>query len=184
MGIAQRHARQFLRRRALCRRGCRGRGRRRHGRGRARRSSMSAANRPGPARSRCGKATRSSECVPVIRQLAAGGAAVSIDTRKSEVMTAALGAGARLVNDVSALTFDPRSAEVVAARRRAGGADAPPGRARDDAGRAALRRCAGRGLSLARGAHRGGGSRGHRARRTSSSIRASASARPSRTISS
>jgi dihydropteroate synthase len=53
--------------------------------------------------------------VPVIRQLAGGGAAVSIDTRKAEVMTAALGAGARLVNDVSALTFDPRSSEVVAA---------------------------------------------------------------------
>jgi dihydropteroate synthase len=53
--------------------------------------------------------------VPVIRQLASGGAAVSIDTRKAEVMSAALGAGARLVNDVSALTFDPRSAEVVAA---------------------------------------------------------------------
>jgi dihydropteroate synthase len=53
--------------------------------------------------------------VPVIRQLAGGGAAVSIDTRKSEVMTAALGAGARLINDVSALTFDPRSAEVAAA---------------------------------------------------------------------
>ena len=53
--------------------------------------------------------------VPVIRQLAGGGAAVSIDSRKSEVMTAALGAGARLVNDVSALTYDPRSGEVVAA---------------------------------------------------------------------
>ncbi len=53
--------------------------------------------------------------VLVIRQLTGGGAAVSIDTRKSEVMTAALGAGARLVNDVSALTHDPRSAEVVAA---------------------------------------------------------------------
>ena len=53
--------------------------------------------------------------VPVIRQLAGGGAAVSIDSRKAEVMTAALGAGARLVNDVSAFTFDPRSAEVVAA---------------------------------------------------------------------
>ena len=52
---------------------------------------------------------------PVIERLAASGAAVSIDTRKSEVMTAALQAGARLVNDVSALTFDPRSAEVVAA---------------------------------------------------------------------
>jgi dihydropteroate synthase len=53
--------------------------------------------------------------VPVIRRLAGSGAAVSIDSRKSEVMTAALSAGARLVNDVSALTFDPRSAEVVAA---------------------------------------------------------------------
>ena len=50
---------------------------------------------------------------PVVERLATSGAAVSIDTRKSEVMTAALQAGARLVNDVSALTFDPRSAEVV-----------------------------------------------------------------------
>jgi dihydropteroate synthase len=53
--------------------------------------------------------------VPVIKQLAASGAAVSIDTRKASVIEAALGAGARLVNDVSALTFDPRSADVVAA---------------------------------------------------------------------
>jgi dihydropteroate synthase len=53
--------------------------------------------------------------VPVIRQLAGGGAAVSVDTRKAAVMEAALGAGARLVNDVSALTFDPRSGEVIAA---------------------------------------------------------------------
>lgn len=52
---------------------------------------------------------------PVVERLAASGAAVSIDTRKSEVMSAALAAGARLVNDVSALTFDPRSAEIVAA---------------------------------------------------------------------
>jgi len=52
--------------------------------------------------------------VPVIEQLAASGTAVSVDTRKASVMEAALGAGARLVNDVSALTFDPRSAEVVA----------------------------------------------------------------------
>jgi dihydropteroate synthase len=52
---------------------------------------------------------------PVIRQLAAGGAAVSVDTRKADVMTAALEAGARMVNDVSALTFDDRSAGTVAA---------------------------------------------------------------------
>ena len=53
--------------------------------------------------------------VPVIERLAASGTAVSVDTRKASVMEAAIGAGARLVNDVSALTFDPRSAEVVAA---------------------------------------------------------------------
>jgi dihydropteroate synthase len=52
---------------------------------------------------------------PVIRQLAAGGAAVSADTRKADVMTAALEAGARMINDVSALTYDDRSAAVLAA---------------------------------------------------------------------
>jgi dihydropteroate synthase len=52
---------------------------------------------------------------PVIRQLAAGGAAVSVDTRKADVMTAALEAGARMINDVSALTYDDRSAATIAA---------------------------------------------------------------------
>ena len=52
--------------------------------------------------------------VPVIRQLAGGGAAVSVDTRKADVMTAAIEAGARMVNDVSALTYDGRSAGVIA----------------------------------------------------------------------
>jgi len=55
--------------------------------------------------------------VPVIRQLAAGGAAVSVDTRKADVMTAALEAGARMINDVSALTYDERAAEVVATNK-------------------------------------------------------------------
>ena len=55
--------------------------------------------------------------VPVVTGLAASGAAVSIDTRKAEVMSAALTAGAQMVNDVSALTFDQRSAEVVAAAK-------------------------------------------------------------------
>ncbi|RST30777.1 dihydropteroate synthase [Sphingomonas ginkgonis] len=53
--------------------------------------------------------------VPIVRQLATSGAAVSIDTRKSAVMEAALGAGARMVNDVSGLTWDERSAGIVAA---------------------------------------------------------------------
>jgi dihydropteroate synthase len=52
---------------------------------------------------------------PVIRQLAGGGVAVSADTRKADVMTAAVEAGARMVNDVSALTYDERSANVVGA---------------------------------------------------------------------
>lgn len=51
---------------------------------------------------------------PLVQQLAAGGAAVSIDTRKAAVMEAALAAGATLVNDVSALTYDHRASEVVA----------------------------------------------------------------------
>lgn len=51
---------------------------------------------------------------PVVRRLAAGGVAVSIDSRKASVMEAALGAGAAMVNDVSALTWDPNSAAVAA----------------------------------------------------------------------
>jgi dihydropteroate synthase len=50
--------------------------------------------------------------VPVVERLAP--AMVSIDTRKAGVAEAALGAGARLVNDVSAFRHDPAMAEVVA----------------------------------------------------------------------
>jgi dihydropteroate synthase len=52
--------------------------------------------------------------MPVVERLAASGTAVSVDTRKATVMEAALGAGAGLINDVSALLFDERSAEVAA----------------------------------------------------------------------
>ncbi len=52
--------------------------------------------------------------LPIVQQLTASGTAVSIDTRKAAVMEAAIGAGAGLVNDVSALTWDPRSAAVIA----------------------------------------------------------------------
>jgi len=51
--------------------------------------------------------------VPVIRKLAAGGAAISVDTRRAAVMAAALQAGAHLVNDVAALLYDPQALEVV-----------------------------------------------------------------------
>ena len=52
--------------------------------------------------------------VPVIRALAADGVLVSIDTRHAEVMRASITAGARIVNDVTALTGDDGSLAVVA----------------------------------------------------------------------
>ena len=52
--------------------------------------------------------------VPVVRNLVAAGALVSIDTRHASVMEAAIDAGAKIVNDVTALTGDDRSLNVVA----------------------------------------------------------------------
>ncbi|MCZ4498643.1 MAG: Dihydropteroate synthase [Marmoricola sp.] len=52
--------------------------------------------------------------VPVIEQLTAAGAVVSVDTMRAEVARAALGAGARLVNDVSGGLADPAILAVVA----------------------------------------------------------------------
>jgi dihydropteroate synthase len=52
--------------------------------------------------------------LPVIAALAAGGP-VSVDTRHAATMRAALGAGATIVNDVSALAHDPDSLRSVAA---------------------------------------------------------------------
>lgn len=58
--------------------------------------------------------------IPVVERLAAGrdtgpaGVRVSIDTTKAEVAAAALQAGARIVNDVSALRFEPEIAGLVA----------------------------------------------------------------------
>ncbi|MBT4769069.1 MAG: dihydropteroate synthase [Rhodospirillaceae bacterium] len=52
--------------------------------------------------------------LPVIKGLARAGAVVSIDTRHAEVMAAALGAGAKIINDVSALEGDPESLQVAA----------------------------------------------------------------------
>ena len=50
---------------------------------------------------------------PVIAALAQGGTAVSIDTRKASVMEAALAAGAAIVNDVSALSFDRKAIDLL-----------------------------------------------------------------------
>ena len=52
--------------------------------------------------------------VPAVKASVAMGAAVSVDTRKPAVMQAALTAGAHVVNDVSALRYDPRAIDLVA----------------------------------------------------------------------
>ncbi|HEY8372349.1 MAG TPA: dihydropteroate synthase [Pseudonocardiaceae bacterium] len=53
--------------------------------------------------------------VPVIRELAAEGVPVSVDTMRAEVAEAAVEAGAIVVNDVSGGLADPKMASVVAA---------------------------------------------------------------------
>lgn len=52
--------------------------------------------------------------LPVVERLADAGCRVSIDTRRAGTMRAALAAGARIVNDVTSLTWDPEAAAVVA----------------------------------------------------------------------
>ncbi|HKT84465.1 MAG TPA: dihydropteroate synthase [Novosphingobium sp.] len=52
--------------------------------------------------------------VPMVERLAAMGAAISVDTRRPAVMQASLAAGAHIINDVSALRYDPRSLELAA----------------------------------------------------------------------
>jgi dihydropteroate synthase len=52
--------------------------------------------------------------MPVIEALAGLGVTISVDTRCAPVMAAALAAGVRIVNDVSALRHDPKSPGVVA----------------------------------------------------------------------
>ncbi len=55
--------------------------------------------------------------MPVIEEIAPKlGVPVSIDTYKSEVARRALDGGAEIVNDISALNFDPRMAELIAQR--------------------------------------------------------------------
>jgi dihydropteroate synthase len=73
--------------------------------------------RPGAAELPPGEEIRRVEAV--VRGLAEGGTVVSIDTRHKAVMERALVAGARIVNDVSALTHDPESLALVARRAAA-----------------------------------------------------------------
>jgi len=68
--------------------------------------------RPGAAELPPGEEIRRVEAV--VHALAESGAVVSIDTRRKAVMERALAVGARIVNDVSALTHDPGSLAYIA----------------------------------------------------------------------
>ena len=77
---------------------------------------------------------------PVVAELAAAGAVVSIDTSKAEVASAALDAGSTIVNDVTALRGDPELAPAVRRARVRGGPDAHARQPAHDAGCPRLRR--------------------------------------------
>jgi dihydropteroate synthase len=70
--------------------------------------------RPGAAP--VGPEEEQARILPVIRALAPH-AAISVDTRHAATMRAALDAGARVINDVTALRHDPAALAVVAAAR-------------------------------------------------------------------
>lgn len=67
-----------------------------------------------PGATRVDPAVESARVLPVVRDLAAHGITVSIDTMHSRVAAAALEQGARIVNDVSGGRADPRMAAVMA----------------------------------------------------------------------
>lgn len=60
--------------------------------------------------------TERARILPVIRALASARLRVSVDTRHAATMAAALDAGASIVNDVYALSYDPGAAPLVAAQ--------------------------------------------------------------------
>ncbi|PZV90580.1 dihydropteroate synthase [Micromonospora phaseoli] len=66
-----------------------------------------------PGADRIDAETEAARVVPVIRELAAAGVPVSIDTTRARVARAALDAGAVVVNDVSGGLADPDMARVV-----------------------------------------------------------------------
>ncbi|WP_412740919.1 dihydropteroate synthase [Krasilnikovia sp. MM14-A1259] len=68
-----------------------------------------------PGAERVDAAAEIARVVPVIRELAAAGVPISIDTSRAAVASAALEAGATIVNDVSGGLADPKMASVVAA---------------------------------------------------------------------
>ncbi|AEW95001.1 dihydropteroate synthase [Streptantibioticus cattleyicolor NRRL 8057 = DSM 46488] len=68
-----------------------------------------------PGASRVDEAEELRRVVPVVRELAAAGAVVSVDTMRAAVAERAVEAGAVLVNDVSGGLADPRMVPLVAA---------------------------------------------------------------------
>lgn len=67
-----------------------------------------------PGAERIDAVTEAARVVPVIRELAAAGVPMSIDTTRAAVAAAALDAGAQVVNDVSGGLADPAMGKVVA----------------------------------------------------------------------
>lgn len=68
-----------------------------------------------PGASRVDEAEELRRVVPVVRELSAAGAVVSVDTMRASVAEQAVAAGAALVNDVSGGRADPAMVPVVAA---------------------------------------------------------------------
>src|ERR1700728_4210283 len=67
-----------------------------------------------PGADRVDPRVEASRVVPVVKELAAQGITVSIDTMHADVARAALQSGARIVNDVSGGRADPAMAPLVA----------------------------------------------------------------------
>lgn len=67
-----------------------------------------------PGATRIDPRVETSRVVPVVKALAAEGVTVSIDTMHADVARAALGSGARIVNDVSGGRADPAMAPLLA----------------------------------------------------------------------
>ncbi len=77
-------------------------------------SSMSAASSTRPGATPVALEEELRRVEPVVRALAGAGFVVSIDTRHARTMAAATAAGARIINDVSALAGDGESLAVAA----------------------------------------------------------------------
>ena len=77
-----------------------------------------------PGATRIDPRVETDRVIPVVKELAAQGITVSIDTMHAEVARAALQDGAQIVNDVSGGRADPAMAAAAGRSRRAVGVDA------------------------------------------------------------